>query len=344
MMDNKTEEFEARKAIAYLTLKEQDFLIKLIRNMKNDSKTMISLKNGINRKESLFMLFIIVGKRKLFNTNESSVSSNYNKYALSIRKLGFNTMPFYQDLRQHFLQLKDNHAQFNKNIELVDNQLKAFLKMYGKPNIDFIPEQELNSLKNKEKISATAKEILSIADDVLGNSGDVKYVKDLILLFNKDISTLKTFGRKIVKGEDVLNLFKKAIKRKPNKEVKSLFDDFISHMENEAEEAKDADIDPIAIQSYPKNILINELNWKMLEIINEVISNYPFKIRSFRDYNKELFNECFDELRKRYKHEILGKCLMLRDMIKILNVKVNNQGYEMLLNVINKFKDKNNVI
>lgn len=365
---------ETQKAVAHLTTNEQDILIKLVVKMQNDSNVMTSLKKSLTEKKSLFMMFMIIGKRKNFNMNEIAISVIYNKYAYIIRELGFKIMPLYQDLYSHYSQLKMNIKQFNKDIESVDIQLKDFLKIHGTPNVDFVPDQESaeDSLKDIDEskvvylpndISTVAKEVLSIIDDVLDSATEIKYVKDLVLLFNKDVTTLKTFGKKIVKGENVVSLFEKAIKRKPNKDVKSLFEDFVSHMENVASEVKsdklektdedttedigtNVDVDDlheedVIMKSYPKNILVDELNWKMLEIVNDVVESLhlSFKITSFDEYDKNDFNKCFEALRKRHKHEIRGKCLVLRDIIKILNIRVDNKGHQMLSAVIDKFED-----
>lgn len=95
------------------------------------------------------------------------------------------------------------------------------------------------------------------------------------------------------------------------------------------------------MKMYPKDILIDEMDWRMTKILNEIVGyDYHSSAKVYiRDYTLDEINNYFDALKKRRKYSVLGKCTILFEIINMLNIRVNKRGYQMLKMIINKFDD-----
>ncbi len=88
-----------------------------------------------------------------------------------------------------------------------------------------------------------------------------------------------------------------------------------------------------------KTEVINEINFQMLDIANIVLETELCGIDSFAEYEKDVFNEIFGDLKKRHRYQLAGKAEMLRWHISLYDMRVENIGHKMLSYIIEQCQD-----
>jgi len=88
-----------------------------------------------------------------------------------------------------------------------------------------------------------------------------------------------------------------------------------------------------------KEAVKNEINIQMLRIANIVLKTQGWDIKSFDEYGKDVFNACFNNMKKRKRYQIAGRAEMLRWHISLYDMRVENIGHKMLSYIIEQCRD-----
>ena len=218
-----------------------------------------------------------------------------------------------------------------------------------KDDLDLTKNKSEGEESNLPEFDKLVGEINSTFDDTLK-----PFAIDLVKHFKKDKGTLKSFISKITKGGTVQDLMDRGIKRKANKavrEVKVKFDNFINDKKVDTSDTNVPVDTSDGLGKYnvpfvsPQIIMIDkenmrqQLNAQMLHIANIVLREEDCEISSFDEYDKDVLNDIFDNMKKRKRYQLAGRAEMLRWHITLYNMRVENIGHKMLSYIIEQCQD-----
>lgn len=168
------------------------------------------------------------------------------------------------------------------------------------------------------------------------------YVKNDSRLHNK-------IKKAVDAGEDFEDLISYILKRRSYSKTSVVFVEKIRKVITDAADAIDDAIDAIAPKpvtqddtvavpnhtiSLTKEKTRDFMNELTLDLANDVFGNWGEEIDDWREYDKDVFNEIFEDLKKKQRKIIIARAVIIRKFEMIMNVRYEQSAHYMVAYLI----------